>query len=108
MGVDYSGVGGIGVYLDDEKLDKLFATGAFSREDWEELGPDDCFDRLDLPVRTTVGNEYSGQTEIVFLIDGNNLVEVVGNEAAFREKFAKYGIDLALNDLLVISELYVY
>ena len=108
MSVDYDGVGGIGVFLDDEKLDKLFATGAISKEDWEELGPDDCFDRLDLPGWTTVGNAYSGQTEIVFLIDGNNLVEVVGNEAAFREKFAKYGIGIALNDLVVISELYVY
>ena len=108
MSVDYSGVGGIGVYLDDEKLDKLFATGAISKEDWEELGPDDCFNKLDLPSWTTVGNEYSGQTEIVFLVDGNNLVEVVGDEAAFREKFAKYGIDIALNDLVVISELYVY
>ena len=85
MSVDYDGVGGIGVFLDDEKLDKLFATGAISKEDWEELGPDDCFDRLDLPGWTTVGNE-----------------------AAFREKFAKYGIDIALNDLVVISELYVY
>ena len=108
MGVDYDSMGGIGVYLDDEKLDKLFATGAISKEDWEELGPDDCFDRLDLPSWTTVGNEYSGQTEIVFIIKGSSLVEVVGNEAAFREKFAKYGIDIALNDLLVISELYVY
>lgn len=108
MGVDYDGVGGIGVYLDDEKLDKLFATGAISKEDWEELGPDECFDKLDIPGWTKVGNEYSGQTEIVFFIDGNNLVEVVVNEAAFREKFAKYGIDIALNDLVVISELYVY
>lgn len=108
MGVDYEGVGGIGVYLDDEKLDKLFATEAFSAEEWEGLGPDECLLRLDLPGWATVGNAYYGETEIVFLIDGNNIVEVVGNEATFREKFAKYGIDLALNDLVVISELYVY
>lgn len=105
MSVDHSGVGGIGIKITDY-LDKFMALGAFTKEEWEDDN-DECLNKLGFSY-WTAGNSYTGNIYYYSMVKGKNLEEVIVNAPAFIESFRKWGIELTLKDLRVVSDISIW
>ena len=106
MGVDYDGVGGIGVKVSDQMIWSLLATDAFSEEDWEE-DPDYCLDSLVVPYQTA-GSCYNGEDLTYYLlIEGSTLKDINENAPKFLDKLKSMGIESSPEDLIVISDIFI-
>lgn len=106
MGVDYNGVGGIGVKLEDEMIEKLIASGLFSGEEWEE-DEQECVEKIRIGY-SEAGNCYSGNTWFYLLVEGETLPEINANKLEFIGRLSDIGITIADEDLKVISDLHIW
>ena len=107
MGVDYNGVGGIGIYLEPKHVEHAIDNGFFSQEDWD-LDPDDPLSRLHIRY-ATVGDSWSGHTDTVLLCSGKTLGEINANAEAFSKQLKHvFGIEIAPEDLPVISDMHIW
>ena len=106
MGIDYDGVGGIGIEVTDKIINKLIEKKVFTSEEWEddECG---CIESVGM-LYQQAGNSYSGDETYYWLVEGANLTEINANAPKFIEKLAKLGIIITLDDLMVISDMHVY
>ncbi len=102
MGIDYNGVGGIGIEFSYDIVEKCIESNIFTGEDWED-DYDECFSKLGL-LYHTAGNLMCDEGIQYVFVEGNNLKEIIENSKSFIEKFKKIGVDLSLEDLLVISD----
>ncbi len=108
MGVDYSGIGGIGIEITEERFALLLKHGLFTQEEWDN-DPWYPLEKLKFPYAAAGVGNYTGKKNTYYvLVPVDNLTEIIANEAQFRGTFAKYGIDLQQKDLMVIVGLYVY
>ena len=105
MGIDYDGVGGIGIEVTESILKKLISAKLFTRKQWNE-DFNECLEKIGL-LFSTAGNFYSGDMEDLthyLFIPGNNLQEILDNEEKFKLDLEKFGINISRKDLLVISD----
>jgi hypothetical protein len=102
MGIDYDGIGGIGIEFTDEIKDKLIECELFTEEDFDE-DYDSCFEKLGLTY-DQAGNMYSGDTYFYLMVDGDTLPEVNKNSKEFINTLSKYGVIITEDDLKVISD----
>jgi len=104
MRVNYSGVGGIGIKVDDEIISKLIVNKKFTKEDWED-DPENCLNGLGISYKVA-GGIYSNEDEEYYylLVPGNNLNDINSNIGEFITKLESMGIDITSSDLLVISD----
>jgi hypothetical protein len=107
MSIDYDGVGGIGIELTEELVQKFIAANIFTEEEWE----DDYYECLEKVEETfgiatdTAGNFYSDRDITHYLfVDGSNLKDILENHVTFLEKMKSVGVDLSLEDLELISD----
>lgn len=106
MGISYDGVGGIGIELTEEIIQKLIAANIFTEEEWE----DDYYTCLDTIGDTwgvlfgTGGSHYSGDLNHYIFVDGSNLKEIMENYPNFLEKLKNVGVELSIEDLKLISD----
>ena len=106
MGVDYDGVGGVGICIDDY-LDQIIASGAFTREEWDE-DVDDCLSRNGIHYAEAGSSYEEGNRRYYAFVEGENLEEVINNVPAFVEKFRGFGVVLLMKDIKIISDLLVW
>lgn len=107
MGISYGSVGGIGIELTEERIQKFISTGYFTEEEWE----DDYYEclvsiseKLELSYESA-GNFYNDDDKTHYLlVDGDNLKEVLENYQTFIDKLKTVGIELSIEDLDVISD----
>jgi hypothetical protein len=105
MGVDYDGVGGVGVGFDmhGQAIEK----GLFTESDWDE-SPGECMELIEMPF-STAGSAYSGEETFYLMVEGKTLGEINANAASFCSKVNdKFGTDLTPAGLQVISDLYIW
>jgi len=105
MGIDYDGVGGIGIEITKDVLEKFISFGLFTEEQWDE-DYYDCLEKIGL-LYNTAGNFYSGDMEDLthyLFVRGNNLQEILDNEPEFISALEKFGITISRKDLIVISD----
>lgn len=109
MGVDYSGVGGIGIELTDELYKKLIKAGGFSET---ALGDRHEFlyeleDKF--KCKEAGDGALTGDEPVIYLcVPGDNLERINNNAGKFIEDFRKIGYTIETKDLLIIEDIYVY
>jgi hypothetical protein len=111
MGVDYDGVGGIGIEVTDELVEKLIESGAFSQDEWE----DDYYGTLEevaagqpCYVAEAGSRCYGGERRLYLMVPGSSLQEVMDNETPFIAMLHNLGVMVGRQDLKVISDLRVW
>lgn len=107
MGVDYNGVGGIGIRLKSEMVNTAIEKSMFTEEDWEEdpIASVEVFGIL----YAQAGSAYSGKEWFYLFVDGNNLEEVNANSKDFLNKINNiFDLNCTEKDLKVISDLYIW
>lgn len=107
MGISYDGVGGIGIELTEELIEKFISKGYFTEDEWDE-DYYECLEtigeKLDISY-STAGNFYSERDITRYLfVDGDNLKEILENYPSFIEKLKTVGIELSIEDLELISD----
>lgn len=111
MGVDYRGVGGIGIEFTYEHLEMVVNKGVLDDIDTPDKIDTDYFGEylaeLDLEYECG-GDGYGGETNYYILVPGKNLTEINQNSKAFIERLGSLGINITEDDLIVISDLYIY
>lgn len=106
VGIDYDGVGGIGIELTPQKIDLLISRGFFSQEEWEE-DYYNCVEKIGIGYYVA-GNAYCEILRFYLLVEEKNLAEIMQNYLSFLDEWkTKTGEDLSAKDLLVISDLYI-
>ena len=105
MGIDYDGVGGIGIKVTDEIVETLIENKAFTEEEWEE-DPYECCEDLDVEY-AIAGNLMHDSGDMYLLVEGNTLDDINLNKDKFIEALDKVGVKITSKDLLVISEMCV-
>ncbi len=110
MGIDYRGVGGIGIEVTEEMIDSAiwkkypdFDEDSNYEEKLENLLSESSLEYA------TAGNAYSGETGFYLLVPGSTLGEVQENVPVFLEGILQI-FDLKKDpvDLEVISDLLIY
>ena len=107
MGVDYSGIGGIGIELTEERRKKLISKGLFTEDEWDK-DCYECLEEVNLPFSVAGDGSYGGDFRFYLLVEGDNLKEILENEEAFRNRLQNFGIQLTQEDLGVISDLHIW
>ena len=106
MGVDYNGVGGIGVEFTDDMAERAIERGMFSREDWE-ADRYMCMEEIGV-LFSEAGNSYSSDTRFYLLVEGETLKEINNNAGVFVEKVSKLLPDLSVDTLRVINDMHIW
>jgi len=107
MGVDYNGVGGIGIELTKDRINKIIEKGIFTEEEWD-YDYDDCLsDKVKMEYRTG-GNAYSGVDRFYLMIPGPNLKIINENVKDFITDLSEIGIDITEEDIVPISDYRVW
>lgn len=107
MGVDYDGVGGIGIEFTDEMVNKVIEKGVFTKENWEDDAVG-CMDEIGILYCEAGAYNYGGERRIYLFVKGVTLEDVISNESEFRENLSKLGIDIERKDLKVIEDLCIW
>lgn len=102
MGIDYDGVGGIGIELTDNMIQTAIKKGIFTQEMWKE-DQDHCLDILGFTY-SDAGNYYSGDIKTYLFVDGNNLGEINKNALDFIEKLKQFDIIYSVDDIELIED----
>ena len=102
MGIDYNGVGGIGIEFSYDIVEKCIESNIFTEEDWED-DYDECFSKLGLSYHTA-GNLMCDEGIHYVFVEGSNLKEIIENYPTFLEKMKSVGVELSVEDLKLISD----
>lgn len=105
MGVDYDGVGGVGVEITEEMKRKLVVAneGAFDGY------MDELLSDLELEYKEGGSGSYTGKENTFYLmVEGDTLEEVYNNSKGFISKLSEMNIDIKLGDIVVIEDLHVW
>lgn len=108
MGVDHESVGGIGIKVDRDMIEKFISSGLFTEDEWNEKDHQELIERIEIDYDEAGSGGYTGKENIFYLtVKGKNLTEIMDNEEIFRDKLKKFGIILEQKDLIVISDLHM-
>ncbi len=107
MGTSYIGVGGIGIKITKGIVQKFIDNGHFTQEEWNG-DFDECLYKIDLEYKRS-GNFYCGERGPIYVfVPGNNLKEINENAEQFIENFKKFGVEISIEDLKVVSDYLIY
>lgn len=108
MGVDYEGVGGVGIELTDEMIEQLKNYSSFTEEEWED-GPIYYMEKCGFLCFEGGSYHYTGEKRrFYFLVPGDTLKEVTNNAPTFIKNLAAFGIQTTVDDLKIISDLLIW
>jgi hypothetical protein len=107
MGIDYNGVGGVGIQLTNDKIKKMIEKGVFTQEEWE-YDNDECLTSKLKMLYDVGGNSYCGEKNIYLFVPGPNLKIVNENVKDFIKDLSEVGIDITEEDILIISDYCVW
>ena len=110
MGVDYNGVGGIGIEFTDEHKEIVLSNGSIDHHNYElhdGFPTPDILEELDLEYQCG-GDAYGGETVYYLFVPGKNLKEINENSKSFIERLGSIGINITEEDLIVIEDMFVY
>lgn len=108
MGVDYEGIGGIGIKVNDELVAKIIDLGFFTGEDWSK-DPQGCMSSLNIPYATAGAGSYGGEDRFYFTISAYTYKQVNENKDDFLHIInSTLQTEFTEDDLIVISDLYVW
>ena len=105
MGIDYEGVGGIGIKLTKEIVKAAIKNDLFTQEDWDECEYD-CLEKFGMNF-SLAGNSFSGNEEWYLFVPGDTLRAINNNAPRFVFKLQEVVPGLNVGDLRVISEMLI-
>ena len=114
MGVDYCGIGGIGIKITDDMKDiislKYYSINNIDEDDddYEEIYFSEILDDYGLEYSEAGSEGYGGEGRYYLLVEGNTLLEVQNNTDDFIKSLKDVGIKITVEDLQVISDLHIY
>jgi len=106
MSVDYQAVGGVGVALNHQFVCDLVANKQFTLEQWQK-NKTQCLDNLKISY-SSAGSCYSGDIHFYFLVEGETLNELMHNAPIFIDKLMNIGIQIQMEDIKLINDIYVF
>lgn len=106
MGVDYDGVGGIGVEFAGEFAELAIKNNIFTEEEWDE-DQHECLEKIGMPFQQA-GNSYSGEEIWYLFVEGNTLGEINANADRLIHRLANFGVAMAVDDLKVIEDIHIW
>ena len=108
MGVDYDGVGGIGIELTEEMIEYAIDHEVFTEEEWDG-DRDYCLSKGEGFVYSVAGSAWSGDICHYLFVPAATLGSINEKAPIFVEKVKEYfGVDIAVDDLKVIEDIYIY
>jgi len=112
MGIDYRGVGGIGIEVTEQMINEAielkYPDGDFDEDAGYHEKLDDLLSESPLEYETA-GDAYSGETTFYLLVPGSTLGAVQKNVPVFLEGILQvFNIKKDPAELEVISDLLVY
>jgi len=107
MGVDYEGIGGVGLKITQKEIDAFIKAGIFTDEEWDQ-DENECIEKVGM-LFSMSGDLFSG-TNINFylLVPGDTLPEVNGNVPKFIQDLADKGVIITENDIVVMSDILIF
>lgn len=106
MGVDYNGIGGIGLEVTDEVLEKLHK---YTKNKFIDDHTVDLIESLDISYSEAGSGSYTGQENTFYLMaEGDTLKEVTEGAKELSVKLKQLGIEIDPDDFEVISDLHVW
>jgi len=110
VGVDYTGIGGLGVVFNKTMLKNCFSTGIFSVEEWQ-YDYHSCMDKTGFEWAEGGSYSYTGDDDdltIYLLLKGATLTEVLHNEEEFIVKVMGLGVSITRDDIKIIEDIHVW
>lgn len=112
MGIDYRGVGGIGIEVTEDMIDEAIERKYPDDEFYDDASYTDKLDSLlskSSLMYETAGNSYCGEDRFYLLVPGSTLREIQENVPVFCEGLLQvFNIEKDPADLEVISDMLVY
>ncbi len=106
MGVDYNGVGGIGIVVTSSMKKKLII---LNEGECCDGSLEEVLDDLEMSYKEGGDGNYSGEENTFYLtVEGETLNEINENVEGFLETLNDAGIKVSQNDLKVIEDLHVW
>ena len=105
MSIDYDGVGGCGILITDEIIQKLISTGKITQDDWED-NKTEVLDKLSI-LYQLAGSSFSGLLHYYWIIQGSKLLDIISNVSEFIKQLSKIGIIITLDDIIVIEDILI-
>lgn len=102
MGVDFDGVGGVGILVDGQVVESMVGKGIFTLRQWEE-DEIECAEETGM-MYSQAGSWYTGVTRIYFFVEGDTLEDVWANKDEFVQHLSKIGVDISLSDIKIIQD----
>lgn len=106
MGVDYEGIGGIGIRLTDDMVDQAVDKGFFDHDEWDDCN-NECLDKLGI-LYVGAGCALSGEVHYYFMVDGETYKELKDNIPKFVDEYNKIFKEISEDDLQVISDILMW
>ena len=107
MSIDHGAVAGIGITLTDDMKETLInGESRFSDEEWE----DDfewCLEEMGLDCRQSGCFLSGANIETHIFVEGDTLADINKNAPGFIEKLVKFGLNVRMEDLVLIEKAWV-
>ena len=108
MGVDYNGVGGVGIKLSQDDINILIDNKVFTQEEWDDDWYE-CFEKLPVSMESAGDYCYTGDEPTIYLLlDGVTIDELYENVPVFLEELKKLGLERTREDIKVIEDIKIW
>ncbi|MBW2977425.1 hypothetical protein KY331_01125 [Candidatus Woesearchaeota archaeon] len=104
MGVDYEGVGGVGVYLSDEDLEKF----GYENGCKDEFLADMLRDTNNISYGKCGSYYEEDAIAFILFVDGHNIDEIYNNVPNFIKTLSELGLDIKREDIKPIEDLLIW
>jgi hypothetical protein len=111
MGVDYDGVGGVGILITEDMLYTAwnnFHKDALNEDNGDDLSVNDKLDAIGITYATAGDGCYGGEDRYYWLVKGNTLPELIKEAPNFISLLKDNGISIDMDDIKVIEDLSVW
>ncbi len=106
MGVDYTGIGGVGIEITEEMQEMI--TEKYNVENDEEVYFVEILDEIGIEYSEAGSGNYSGEARYYFLVEGSKFSEIQDNTDDFIKSLKDIGIEITSEDLDVISDIHMW
>ncbi len=110
MSVDCDGIGGVGIEFTKQMAQKAIDDCIFTEKEYDDDART-CLLKLTKSIKNSTysvaGSCYSGVFRYYFMVEGKTLGEITKNSIDFCQDLKQLGVDVTVDQLNIIEDLYV-